>query len=202
MLTGLFISANAQITIIPKIGISVSKVAYEVPVVNIDKDDLESVTGLVLGAGLEYKVNDLFSFQPELLYIQKGGRIDLGIVEGETKLNYLEIPLLAKFNFAVDPVKLYLNAGPSLGFGIGGENKGNILGFGGSGDIDFGDGDDELKPVDVGLQVGGGVGYPLGQGTLLLDLRYGAGLSNLSNAEDFMFKNRTFTVAVGYAFSL
>ena len=56
-----------------------------------------------------------FAIQPEILYSQKGYKLSGDIAGvpwvGEYRLNYVEIPVLAKFSFGV-LVKPYILAGP------------------------------------------------------------------------------------------
>jgi hypothetical protein len=188
--------AQAQNAIIPKIGIAVTSVDR-----NPELGSKSSRSGLVVGLAYDASVNELFSLQPELLYIQKGDHREAPGVEVNTRINYLEVPLLAKVKLGFDALKLYAVAGPSVGVGLNGETEARSLWMSGASDVEFGNEEGELKRVDIGLQAGGGIGYQVGKGTLLLDLRYGAGLSNLDNVEDWKFKNRAFTLSVGYAIS-
>lgn len=173
LLAGSF-AANAQNTIIPKLGLTISSVA-------VDGSNPDSKAGLVVGAGLDIPVADIFSVQPELLFIQKG-------FEGfdPVHYNYLEIPVLGKVNFGTDQIKAFANIGPSFGFLVGVSSDGDR--------IDLDDSDNRL---DVGLQLGGGVGIPAGPGTVQVELRYGLGLTNIE--EDVDSQNRVFAIMFGYA---
>jgi opacity protein-like surface antigen len=198
------ITIHAQ-TIIPKIGFTVAKIAAS------EEGDGEnkSKLGLTLGAAVEIPFKDNFSFQPELLFIQKGGKYTYSEDDesSETKetINYLEIPVLFKVTFG-DATKFYANAGPSFGFAIGGKYKyeENIDGDtdSESGDLKFGSGEeDDYKGLDLGFQLGGGV---LIADKYIIDLRYGLGLSNISNEEegDFTLKNRVLQITFGMPLNL
>lgn len=172
-------------------------------------------------------VDGFFSIQPELLYIQKGGALKASEM-GETlkikeTLNYIEMPLLAKVSFCKDAVKAYLNAGPSLGYALGGKYSFYYSGFGYTrdkeGKIKFGEepanynGDDRyygkesVNRRDLGLQFGGGLKLKTGTGAFLLDVRYGLGLSNYNKENTTHHlkadgKNRALAVSLGYAIPL
>jgi len=204
----------AQTTIIPKIGISLANVEGSSDL--IGGFDTKSKIGLVLGAAVEFNISDKVSFQPELLFHQKGYSIDesegsASYTEKNT-LNYIELPVLLKLKFS----DLYLNVGPSIGFGIGGkyEYEYSEPGFSdnGSGKIKFGEepsnysGDDSYvdNAMDFGLQFG--IGYKIA-GKVLIDVRYGLGLSNLmdkdtaNGIDDNKSQNRSFQFTLGYPIS-
>ncbi|GAB4401346.1 MAG: hypothetical protein OHK0053_23910 [Microscillaceae bacterium] len=101
-------------------------------------------------------------------------------------------------------------AGPSFGIGLGGKAEASALGFSESIDIKFGDddGSGDLyldNRLDFGLQFGGGVSLQLGPGSVVLDARYGLGLSNWFEEEDLIdtqSSNRTFALSLGYMIPL
>jgi hypothetical protein len=98
--------------------------------------------GPELGIFAEFKISDLFSIQPMVDYSSQGGQknglqafatppeLAGGFPPGEApqyvyanfnseaKLNYLLIPVLAKFgyNFKNSPFRIYIDAGPFVGF--------------------------------------------------------------------------------------
>ena len=193
-------TANAQLKFIPKVGISIANVALKSGSITITPD---SKIGLQFGGALEIGVSDMFSIQPELLFIQKGYKLeDKGVTETRS-LNYLEIPILAKVQFGTDQIKFHVNAGPSLGIIISGADKEE---GGGkptiSRDLTIGSTEnDDIQRTDFGLQFGGGITFS----NFVLDLRYGLGLSNIANSPsgfDFTAKNRAIGITVGYVVAL
>lgn len=216
-------AANAQMSLIPKAGVSIANMA-----VNEKAEGQKANIGTVLGVGLNLPVSEgsFFSIQPELLYIQKGygAKVEESFM-GETItakskyiMNHIELPVIAKASFGSNAVKAYVNAGPSVGFALGGKYSYKFSGMGeneeGIGKIRFGEGDadettylakEEYNRVDLGMQVGGGLALQAGPGSLLLDARYGLGLSNFSktpdgeSASDYKSQNRVFAISVGYA---
>jgi hypothetical protein len=65
---------------------------------------------------------------------------------------------------------------------------------------------DDTRTAEVGLAFGVGLDAALGVGTLLVDARYGLGLTSLdedddvAEAGDVSTRNQGFMVTVGYAF--
>lgn len=227
-------AGHAQVSVIPKGGLTYSTVSLpNNSGVAFDKDDVMSLPGFTAGIGFDLPIagEGFFSVQPELLYIQKGYRAkttgDLGSREETDSYNYLEVPVLAKINFGSERVKLYVNAGPSFAYALNGRFTQKItagpLSFADEGKNIFGEvpdnsiGDDAyLSPrhynrVDAGVQFGGGIGLQVGPGAVLLDARYGMGLTNFfkgnrdngdSDDDRANVQNRVFAFTLGYAIPL
>ncbi|MCH8556551.1 MAG: PorT family protein [Balneolia bacterium] len=133
--------------------------------------------GFVLGAYAIVPFHDMFAFQPELLFVQKGGNDSNGdddFFGGDTELilNYIDIPLLVRFNVPIETnLNPYLIAGPSVGFLVSATEK-----FDGESE----DASDFLNSLNFGFNIGAGVNF----GQLNVDLRYEFGLSNIFDDED------------------
>jgi hypothetical protein len=217
LLTGaaLFFAAGVHAqgpSIIPKAGLTISKMAVK------DDEGMKSKLGFTLGVGLNMPLGEgPISIQPELNFIQKGLKgesTEAGVATEITEtINYLEIPFLVKATFG-EATKFYVNAGPSVGFGLGGKYKykGSIGGVSGEvdGKIKFGDGEEDDvayydNSTDIGLQLGAGVVIAE---KIVIDLRYGLGMTSLMDTpdgedkEDYMMKNRVFQFTVGIPLSL
>lgn len=129
---------------------------------DLEDGDLDSRTGLVVGGYLNFKIPmSPVSIQPEALYSQKGAE------DGGTtiKVDYLEVPVLAKFSFAPGPATPHVYFGPYVGFVLNSE----VSGDGQSISIDN-------AQTDFGGIVGGGLDINLGVTKLNAGLRYGFGL--------------------------
>lgn len=178
--------AQAQVSIIPKGGITLSNISFDQ-----DRAGQKSRMGYVAGLGLNFPItaDNFFSIQPELLYIQQGTRV----TGGSVGLNYAQLPLLLKINFGGEGFPIYVNAGPSFGYLLNPPTTA-------VGDVNFTD----PKRLDIGLQFGGGFGVKAGPGNVLLDARYGFGITdinNVANGGDALnkSKNNVFQFTVGYA---
>jgi len=162
-----------------------------------DYDGASSLIGFHVGGFAEIKLTDKFAIQPELLYSAQGAKIEQTFFdesfEFDTKLNYLNIPVLAKYyiteGFSVE-------AGPQVGFLLSAKEDGE-------------DAKDYYKSVDFGFNVGAGYNFTE---NLSVGLRYTIGLSSIADVpdseegfEDFDVsdidvKNSVFALSVGYKF--
>lgn len=195
-----FTSASYAQTIIPKAGVSFANVGGD------DVEGTDAKIGFTLGVGFNMPLGEgPISLQPELNFIQKGFKEEYDVfgttVDSKTTLNYLEVPVLVKATFG-EATKFYVNAGPSVGFGLGGKVKAEAGDQEEEMDVKFGDGDDEdvfyvEKKTDIAFQLGGGV---IIAEKIMLDIRYGLGLTDLY--EDAKVKNNVFQFTVGIPLSI
>jgi hypothetical protein len=133
----------------------------------------------------------LFGGQLEASYLQKGVKQDYGGSEGEftTKLDYIELAALLKLGLPLGIVRPGLFGG--IGFDI-------LLSCDESG---F-DCKDDAKSTDwVGI-IGGDVIVYFGSFSVFGDGRYNIGLSEVSEFEDFSYKNQGWTFQAGVGFEI
>ncbi len=202
--------AVAQVSVIPKFGINISNVAFD----DNTWAEREELIGFTGGVGLNYSLSDdgFLSIQPELLFSQKGfsaAGSAFGVnYDGTYRLNYLELPLLAKITFGGNAFKAYVNAGPSVAYLLSGrvKGRGNLLGIFGSNideAIQFTDDPNRLNitqldanRIEAGVNFGGGIGYGFGNNSaLFVDVRYNLGLTDFDKNQQS--KNRVFAIAAG-----
>jgi len=133
-----------------------------------DAEDVAIRTSINIGMVAEIIVNDKFSIQPELLYSGQGASntFDGG---GRTKLDYVLIPVLAKFPIASG---LSVEAGPQLGFLVSAKYKDNE-----SNETVK----DLYKTMDFGLDAG--LEYELNSGVFFQG-RYNLGLTDINKTDD------------------
>lgn len=147
-----------------------------------------SKIGFNLGGFADIKISDKFHVQPELLYSGQGEKNEFSGVTVNSNLNYINIPVMAKFFVAEG---FNIQAGPQLGFLLSADVSGN----GQSVSIK-----DQFKTVDFGVNFG--LGYDIGE-NMMVDLRYNLGLGGLakdlpSGAKDS--NNRVIALSFGYKF--
>ena len=151
------------------------KAGYNMANVSTDPDsDSDFRSGLALGGYLGVPINEQFSIQPEALFSMKGSEAADG--SGSLKLNYIEIPVLAKATFLPQSkAHPMLFAGPSLAY--------NVTAKTALGDSEF-DVKDNVSSFDMGLVFGGGLDYPLSSGakSIGIDIRYTMGLTNADDS--------------------
>lgn len=143
-----------------------------------------------LGGVAEMRFNDLYGFQAELIYSRQGDYEKEGGTRYWARLNYLNIPLLAKF-YVID--QLSLEVGPQIGFLLNAKYKTK-------------QGSTELKTDmshtnAVDLSFCGGLNYDLPTG-MFISCRYNLGLTRVIEKDyshDSM-RNRVMQVSAGWKF--
>lgn len=180
-------------------GINLAKLAGD------DVDDAKNRVG-VLG-GLSYVRNwgGAAGLEMDILYSAKGVKSVEGNDEFTIKLNYLEIPVLLRYDFpSTSAVRPHLAIGPSLAFrtGCGAETK--TGGASVSVDCDeLQEGlDVKLKSFDLGATVGGGLDFAMGRNTFTVGARYTMGLMAVADADDDDTKNRVISLFAGISMPL
>jgi hypothetical protein len=165
----------------------ISKYAFES---DDPTDDPESKFGLDLAILVAIPIGDgVFMLQPELHWMQKGYKLE-DIQTGDditSTLNYLELPLLLRLNFG-ESVKLFAFAGPSVGWLLDGELNSATESL---------DASEILDQTEYNAHLGLGIGL----GPVEIDVRYIAGLSDISDADNFdEVRNSSFGVGVTLKF--
>lgn len=139
-------------------------------------DNGKSLTNWHAGAVLELNITPSFSVQGEAIYSSQGAKVNEA---SDIKLDYVNVPVLAKFYIL--PEKVSLVAGPQFSF-LTKDTK------------DF-----KAKSTDLGLA--GGIEAKIIAG-LFVQARYVAGLTNINDNEAYTadIKNGVFQLSVGYNF--
>lgn len=176
---GLF-NANAQeVTFGVKAGVNFANFSGD------DADNLDGRTAFHVGGVANFGISELFSVQPELLYSAQGVEQTFEGVTGKVQVDYLNLPVLAKFMIADG---LSIHAGPQVGFLLSAKAKG------GEETMDI---KDELKGTDFSGVLG--LGYQMDNG-LNFGARYNLGFSNIADSGEADLKNNVFQVSVGFMF--
>ncbi len=169
----------------------------------ITGDDVENAdgrTGIHFGGVAEIPVSEKFSVQPELLYSQQGLQEDVVGGERKLKLDYLNVPVMAKFYVADG---FAIEAGPQFGFNVNAKAEAQIEGAEGN---EISEIERELEDTVEGFDFGfgGGVSYKMETG-LFFQARYIIGLTSIYEASDEgLFQddlnNSVLSLSIGYMF--
>lgn len=150
--------------------------------------DMETKLGYHLGIVTDVHLYQDLYLHPGVFLMTKGAKVDG--VDTKIRASYLEVPVLLSYRFPLmDEMKLHLNFGPYLAYGIGGKIKPEH----GSKVNTFDN--DRLKRFDMGLTLGAGMNID----RLYVGLNYDLGLMNISDGAG-KIRNRTFYVTFGYNF--
>jgi hypothetical protein len=154
-----------------------------------DLEDTKVRSGLVVGMYGVVPVASHFAFQPEILYSQQGAKVEDGSDKGTIKLDYIQIPMLARIQLGTNPSSpVHLLVGPSFGFRTRAEVKLEDV------TVDI---KDDTESSDIGLVTG----VAVNAGPAVIDGRYTWGLRNVDKSGDGSeVKNRVFSISVGFRF--
>ena len=156
----------------------------------------EANTGVAVGGYATISLLPNIAIQPEIYYSQKGAKTTgslLGIsYEGNARINYLEIPVLAKISFGAI-VKPYIVAGPYFATKLGSDLTFSVAGL----SVPIDSFDTYIKDSDMGVTVGVGVQTPI---KLSIEGRYSLGVGSIYNGPgDLDLKNTNIQILIGYA---
>ncbi|HAR62925.1 MAG: hypothetical protein DKM50_13460 [Candidatus Margulisiibacteriota bacterium] len=158
-------------------------------------DDAKSTRmtgGFNAGVFSEWRLNDNFIIQPELIFTKKGGKATLPDEFGEVNLllNYLELPILFKYNLPMDWVEANVFAGPYFS---------HLFSVNDKQDIEDRNTLKKFNRFDWGVVVGVGAGFNTFLGKVGLDARYDMGLQNLDEKANDDFRNGVGSINLSYA---
>lgn len=186
LLGGLGSTAQAQVRLGIKAGANLAQYT------NVDLTGHGSIIGPQGGLTLNAPITSdgFFSLQPELLYSQKGDKIEDVTT---SRLHYVDLPVLARINAD----GLIFEAGPQLGFLAAAthtyyQRTGTQVT-----DSRKVSSTDNLNRLDLGYVAG--VGYQLSSGPNI-GLRYNGGITKVPSNTSVSVRNSVFQLFVGYVF--
>lgn len=205
--------ANAQVSI--KAGVNLASISESATLEEYETLKNNTVTGFQAGVAFDLGLSKVFTIQPELLFIQKGGKATYRINEDNQIVsrlyyNYVEVPVLAKLKFYGESGSgFYVLGGPFVGLAVSGKSKTTTTLLGNTTvdeeEFEF-DNDDEgerQRRTDWGVSVGAGIKF----GQAYLDARYNLGINNLldedtdnQNDDKPYRRTRGIGITLGYEF--
>ena len=162
-------------------------------------DDTQRL-GIVGGLFVTVPATERFSFQIEGLYSEKGISVESDEdgfeIEGDVRLQYLEVPVLGRADFAASgsSTNFYIVAGAAPAFKLDARLKLEALDEEETEDLS-----DDVESFDLGLVGGAGVEF----GNASIEARYTHGLMSIAKDQDDdedAVKNKVFSVTFGYRF--
>ena len=179
----------------PLLGVNLANASIEEPA----DGELETkmLTRFAFGARAEFGVTSPYSVLLEPQYLQRGAgyEADLGepTIKADVRMNYLELPSLAKAKFGSMKAHAYAFAGPSLGFFLDGEAEA------GSRTIDL----DSMSTFNFSGEVGVGGAYQVREFIYVnADARYSHGFTSARDRSDADWFNRDIRLQLCLLFHL
>jgi len=165
-----------------------------------EADSTSRRLGLIGGVWVRIPSGSPLSIQVEALLSEKGIKFEQAFedvpVEGNLRIRYVEVPVLARFDAAPGgaSTRFYALAGAAPAFRLGdGQLKLEAEGL--EETLDFSESGEDLKSFDVGLVGAAGIEF----GRALVEGRYTHGLLATGDGDDSP-KNRVFSVMIGFRF--
>jgi hypothetical protein len=155
-------------------------------------EDTKTLIGFHVGGFAEIKVIEKLAIQPEFLFSTQGTVIEgfNGDSNTTVKVNYLNIPVLAKYYITN---AFTVEAGPQIGFLLSAKTRGEDV-------------SDLYKSTDFGFNLGCGYNFTE---NIFVGARYTIGLTDVNDASDeslypdlynASFKNSNFALSLAYKF--
>lgn len=171
--------AVGTFTLQPKIGMNVASLTK--------CDGCDPRIGLAAGVEAEYQATDIFSVSAGLIYSMQGNKAKAEGVTQTTKLDYINIPILAN---------VYVTKGLAVKLGV--QPAFNV-----SDKVKLSGGKASVEAEDVGAEsfdfsIPVGLSYEFNN--VVIDARYNFGVTNIAEGGDA--KNSVFQITLGYKFAL
>ncbi len=156
-----------------------------------------SQAGFLAGAFFPISINKRFTLQPEILFIQKGGKKERESEFGgsflvTTKMNNIDLILVSKIHLGdMNTISPHLLFGPYVSYLISGQYL-------------YGDGEtkediEDYNKLEFGYTVGFGTDIQLGSSKIYLDARFSHSLTDIHNTPTAIW-NKGFSFSAGYYF--
>jgi opacity protein-like surface antigen len=170
-----------------------------------DVSDAGSRTGLSIGGFATFHVTKEFGIEPELLFTQRGAKESGGGSDLTLKLDYIDIPVLARYDVTLpnSAARPFFLAGPTFSFQVSCDAEESGEGGSISASCDAvnqqNEGSLSKKSFDTGATLGAGVAFPVDKKMdLSFSVRYTHGLIDTFDNADA--KNRTWSFMAGLTF--
>jgi len=159
-------------------------------------DGTSTLTGFMGGLFFGIPAGTSLVIEPEVLYAMKGAKYDNIDYTGTYNLNYIEIPVLLKYNFKPEGGP-YILAGPSVGFSISCNDTGTINETSTTYDETC-----ESQGATANTTFGGILGLGFSKGHLGIEGRYdfdfGDALQLTATGTNLKFKNNVWAILLRF----
>lgn len=170
---------------------------FNVSTLKIDgQSGIDARSAFAVGGVLELGLKPHFAVRLEPMYLRNGGDAThrnayWGTMDGaEFKLDYIGLPLLARYDFGTDGKRdPYVLGG--FGFNFAVDQKVDLTQGQTRATVDLGN---VFNPVDVTLELGAGIAFPAGANKWAVDGRLGYGVSNMNGGGTVTFNGSPLAV--------
>lgn len=180
----------------PRVGMSASRISNWSDATGLEN---KSKYGYQFGIVGEFGITSRFSFETELNYMSRGMKQEADDFTSKIKVNYIGIPLLAKYSFGfLGLKKVYVKGGTYQDIRTGGEFIYESPTYSDTQPLD----NAGWTRADWGLVLGAGAEYPVDYGIWGLDLRYSLGLVDVHKSDAVSNKTQSLGVTLTFKYDL
>ncbi len=159
-------------------------------------EGLDMRSAFAAGAVVDFALNEKMGIRVEPTFLSKGAKATernayWSTMDGVTfDLDYIDIPVLFRFDLAETESRAYLLGG--LGFSIATQMEAKLVQGTENETVDF---NDVFSPYDLSLDLGAGIGFPVGAAQrLMFDGRAAIGLIDINEGGTVVFNGAPLTV--------
>jgi hypothetical protein len=196
LITSANVYAQFGLAIGPKAGVSISTLR------GADLNNIDSRASWLGGAFINAQITPVFTIQPEIIFTKRGAEFTSNDVRRNIKVNYFEVPVLAKFRLPIgDVVFPHIVVGPNFSF----RTNVNYSSYDTNNGTVITTNDTDVKKSDVGAIVGAGLDIQTRNSGIFftIDGRYGFGFNNINRGDDTIeIKNAGWYFSAGIGFLL
>jgi len=163
---------------------------------NIDAaNSLGTRASFAIGGVIDQGITDRFGIRVEPTFLSKGAKTSQNnlysatVNEAEFKLDYVDLPILARFDLATTPTRAYVLAGVSYSFATTSDVDLTLAGA--KETVDF---SDPFSSSDITADLGLGVGIPVGKDRMTFDGRVAFGLVNINDGGTVTYGGNPLTI--------
>ena len=199
-----FIFAQLEIGI--RTGLNMSEANLETT--NGDLLEAAKLNGLNFGAFANFELGNIFAFQPEVAFSQKGFKASWNATDSSSTLNtnYLDVPLMMEAGIKLgENFRIFAKAGPNVSYLLNAEKEFYNSMNGETTTTPFDIEQESLERIDFGVNFGGGLSLRVNRWKYTLDARYNMGSREILATEDAVdfvdkAKHRVTNISVGISY--
>jgi Outer membrane protein beta-barrel domain len=156
-------------------------------------DYKKATMGGQLGVAFRTGISSNVSLVSELYFLMKGGSLQANnpLTTNKTTLRLytVELPVLVRYHLG----RFHVNAGPSIAYNFYGTRQIE----GSTSSLSFNNSSDGFKRWEAGVQAGAGYTFHTKRKTVLVDIRYNYGLTNIAYSGEM--HNRSLILAIHFS---
>lgn len=152
-------------------------------------------SSFAVGGVLDQSITKRLGVRVEPMFLSKGAKTSQNnlysatVDEAKFKLDYIDVPILARFDLAETPTRAYLLGGVGVSFAT--SLDGEFTQAGARETVDF---TNPFSDTDVSADLGLGVGFPAATGRVTIDGRVAIGLVNINDGGTVTYQGSPLTI--------